>query len=128
MLSEKFRKKKEEIGITYKQIADREGLSERTVIRIINGETEFPSAEYVSKIAHALNMSLDEIITDTNVHVGDVAKLTTEIERLTSENAELQSKNIALASQNVMLKMQLNHKEEIIRLHEQYMKLLSTKD
>ena len=112
-----------------KQIAEKEDLSERTVTRIFSGETENPSMDYVIKIVRALDGSLDEIFADTQAVIGrsNLATLQAENERLNEEialiRAEttiLKEKVSVLSAENEILNLKLNHKEEIIALHNYY--------
>lgn len=126
-------------GVSGKQIAERTNLPERTVTRIFSGETVNPSMDYIIKIVHALGGSLDSIFADTKVVVGrsdlatmqaDIDRLTGEIERLngelalvSAENAVLKDKVVNLTAENEIIRLKLEHKEEIIALHNYYIKL-----
>lgn len=118
--------------VSYKQIADKEDLSERTVTRIFSGETENPSMDYLIKIVRALDGSLDDIFADTQAVVGrsTLAALQSENERLngeialiSAENTVLKDKVGVLSTENEILRLKLDHKEEIIALHNYYSKL-----
>ena len=115
-----------------KQIAEKTNLPERTVTRIFSGDTDNPYVDTLHRIVSVLGGSLDDILADTKVVVGeknlatlqeDVEVVTAERDLLTAENAILKDKVAALTAENEMLKMQLNHKEEIIALHNYYNKL-----
>lgn len=128
-------------GLSGKQIAERANLPERTVNRIFSGETLNPSMDYLIKIVHCLGGSLDSIFADTQVVVGgaglitmqtDIDRLTGEIERLATEldlaNAEItiqKSKADALTAENEILRLKLEHKEELLALHNYYIKMKS---
>ena len=80
-----------------------------------------------------LGGSLDDILADTKVVVGDanlvtlqenVDVVTAERDLIIAENAILKDKVSTLTAENDMLKMQLKHKEEIIALHNYYNKLI----
>lgn len=133
-------------GMTLKQIAEKTNLPERTVTRIFSGDTDNPYVDTLHRIVTVLGGSLDSILADTKVVVGgaNLATLQTEVERLNgeieqlngeiekvngelalmgAENAVLNNKVCALTSENELLRLKLEHKEEIIALHNYYIKL-----
>ena len=88
--------------------------------------------DYLIKIVNTLDGSLDDIFADTKAVVGrtNLAELQADIDRLTSEltlanaeNAVLTDKAAALAAENDILRLKLEHKEEIIALHNYYIKM-----
>ena len=126
-------------GMSSKQIADKENLSEKSVHRVFSGEAKNPGVDLIRRIIHALGGTWNEIFAESGAVIGsqDLATLQAEVNRLTEENELLTSSlNIAnldltvqkdkvsvLQSENDLLKMQLKHKEEIIALHNYYNKL-----
>ena len=119
-------------GMSAKQIADKTNLPERTVNRILSGDTDNPYVDTLHRIVTVLGGSLDDILADTKVVVGEenlvtlqenVEVVTAERNLITAENAILKDKVATLTAENDMLKMQLKHKEEIIALHNYYNKL-----
>lgn len=132
MLREKLKDLKEKTGLTLKQIADKTNLPERTVIRIFSGETDNPYVDTLHRIVTALGGSLDDILTDTKMVVGDknlvtlqedVAVVTAERDLILAENAILKDKVTTLTAEIDLLKLQLNHKEELLALHNYYNKI-----
>lgn len=127
---------KKKTGMSSKQIADKENLSEKSVNRVFSGESKNPGVDLVRRIIHALGGSWNEIFAETGAVIGsqDLATLQAEVNRLTEENDLLtQNLNIAtldlvvqkdkvtaLEAEGELLKMQLKHKEEIIALHNYY--------
>ena len=93
-------------------------------------------------IATVLELTLDELFAGTNSVVGNKhyadlirenAEFTNEIERLNSElaliNAEasvLKDKIGVLSAENDILRLKLEHKEEIIAVHNYYIRMKST--
>jgi transcriptional regulator with XRE-family HTH domain len=140
MWLENLKDLQERTGMSSKQIADKENLSEKSVKRVFSGESKNPGVDLVRRIIHALGGSWSEIFAESGAVIGsqDLATLQTEVSRLTEENALLtQSLNIAnldlsvqkdkvsaLEAESAMLKMQLKHKEEIIAIHNYYNKLM----
>lgn len=128
-------------GLSSKQIAEVTNLPERTVIRIFAGETDNPYVDTIHRIAVALDTTLDQIFGDSKVVVGtkdlatlqdEVSRLTAELDMLRKENEMLkaetamkESKIVALTAENNVLQMKLDHKEEIIRLHNYYGSVIS---
>jgi transcriptional regulator with XRE-family HTH domain len=116
-------------GMSIKQIADAVNLPERTVSRIFSGDTDNPYADTLHRIVTVLGGSLDDILADTKVVVGEqdlvtlqenVDTVTAERDLITAENASLKSMVAALTAENELLRLKLAHKEEIIALHNYY--------
>lgn len=116
---------------SYKQIAERSRVPERTVTRIFSGETENPGVQHLRDIVKVLDGSLDDIFADTNVVVGraDLAELQRAVEELTAEldlanaeNAVLQKRAADLTAENDILRLKLEHKDELLALHNYYIK------
>ncbi len=123
---------KKEKGMSVKQIAEATSLPERTVTRIFSGDTDNPYVDTLHRIVTVLGGSLDAIFADTKAVVGnaDLTALQSEIEALKAENARLKGENMDLKEENTsskaeisILKLKLEHKEEIIALHNYYNKL-----
>jgi transcriptional regulator with XRE-family HTH domain len=116
-------------GMSTKQIAEKTNLPERTVARIFSGDTDNPYVDTLVRIVGVLGGSLDDILADTKSVVGnkDLATLQGEVDRLSgeialiqAENAVLNTKVTTLAAENDLLRLKLEHKEEIIALHNYY--------
>lgn len=139
---------KKKTGMSSKQIADKTNLPERTVVRVFSGDTTNPYVDTLHRIVTVLGGSLDDILADTKVVVGEenlvelqenVEVVTAERDQitaerdliiaerdlLTAENAILKDKIVTLTAEIDLLKMQLKHKEEIVALHNYYNKLKS---
>lgn len=121
-----FKKKK---GLSSKQIAERSNLPERTVVRIFSGDTPNPYVDTLHRIAVVLDTSLDELFGDTKAVVGthnlatlqsEVDKLTAELDMLRVESSVKDTKLGALQAENDILRMKLEHKEELLALHNYY--------
>lgn len=134
MWLENLKELKKKTGMSVKQIAEKTTLPERTVTRIFSGDTDNPYVDTLHRIVTVLGGSLDDILADTKVVVGEenlvtlqenVEVATAERDLIAAENAILKDKVATLTAENEMLKMQLKHKEEIIALHNYYIKLKS---
>lgn len=119
-------------GMSSKQIAEATNLPERTVTRIFSGDTPNPYVDTLYRIVAVLDGSLDDVLADSKTVVGNanLATLQTEVDRLTgelelsqAELAMLKDKVGVLSTENDLLRMKLEHKEEIISLHNYYNKL-----
>ena len=122
---------KKRSGLSTKQIAERTRLPERTVCRIFSGETDHPYADTLDIIAKSLGCDLGDVFSDTNVVVAteelvnnkesaDEAKA--ELSLAISENKILRTQLTALTSEVELLKRELQHKEELLAVHNFYAK------
>ena len=116
-----------------KQIAEMTNLPERTVARIFSGDTDNPYVDTLRRIVTVLGGSLDDLFAECKTIVGgkdllalqsDVDKLTVENSILNAENAVLKDKLAAINAELDLLRLQLEHKDEIIRLHNYYNSLI----
>ena len=132
MWLENIKELKKSKGMTNKQIAEKTNLPERTVNRIFSGETDNPYIDTLHRIVTVLDGSLDDILADTKMVVGEknlatlqehVDTVTAERNLIIAENAMLKEKVNALTSENELLKLKLMHKEELLALHNYYNKL-----
>ena len=119
-------------GMSVKQIADKTNLPERTVTRIFSGDTDNPYVDTLHRIVTVLGGSLDDILADTKMVVGEqnlvtlqenVDVVTAERDLIVAENAILKDKVAMLTAENDRLKLEIMHKDEIIALHNYYNKL-----
>ena len=117
---------------TNKKIGEDANLPERTIARIFAGDTVNPYVSTLDLIAKALGSSLDEVFADTKVVVGNekmsdlqeiADTVTAERDILVAENSILKDKVANLTAEVDLLKMKLEHKEEIISLHNYYNKV-----
>jgi transcriptional regulator with XRE-family HTH domain len=132
---------KKEKGMSSKQIAEKTNLPERTVIRIFSGDTDNPYVDTLRRIVAVLGGSLDDIFAESKTIVGsqdlitaqaEVDRLSAEVDRLlaevsliTAENTMLKDKVSVLTAEGDLLRLKLEHKEEIISLHNYYKTVIS---
>ena len=135
MWLDRLKELKKNKGLSVKQISEMTKLPERTVSRIFSGDTANPYVDTLHRIATVLEVSLDDILADTKVVVGEenlatlkenVGVVTAERDLITAENAILKDKVATLTAENDMLKMQLRHKEELLAVHNYYIKVQSS--
>lgn len=124
---------KKEKGMSTKQIAEATNLPERTVMRIFSGDTDNPYVDTLRRIVAVLDGSLDDLFAESKIVVGtkDLAVLQAEVDKLNADNGILAAENVILkdkiVTQNAeidILRMKLEHKEEIIALHNYYKTLI----
>lgn len=146
MWLENLKELRQSTGMSYKNIAEMTNLPERTVARIFSGDTDNPYVDTLHRIVTVLGGSLDSILADSKAIVGntnlstlqdDNERLTAEVTELNetvenlnnnvtllaAENSVLKDKVSALNGENELLRLKLEHKEEIISLHNYYNKL-----
>lgn len=125
---------KKKTGMSTKQIAERTKLPERTISRILAGESDHPYVDTLHTIVTALGGTLNDIFADAGVIVATPALVeikesvdVVEAERdLTlAENEMLKAKNTALTTEIELLKKELQHKDELLALHNYYKSVIS---
>ncbi len=123
---------KKKTGMSSKQIAEMTNLPERTVIRIFSGDTDNPYVDTLRRIVAVLGGSLDDIFAEGKAVVGDqnlmvlhaeLDAVKAERDKLSAENAMLKDEVATLESDIDRLHLLLEHKDEIIALHNYYNKL-----
>ena len=121
-------------GMTSKQIAEATHIPESTIKRIFAGETDNPYVDTIRRIALALDSSLDEIFaetkfvvaTETLAEVKENAEVV-EAERdlILAELEALRSKTAAQEMELQLLRRELQHKDELLAVHNYYIKARS---
>ena len=119
-------------GMTLTQIADVTKIPESTIKRIFSGETSDPYVTTIHRIVIALGGSLDHILAETDavlapqtiVAVKENAEVV-EAERdlVLAELEMLRAKTTAQEAEILLLKERLQHKEELLAVHNYYIKL-----
>ena len=130
---------KNRTDITFKQIADKENLSEKSVSNVFYGKSKNPGVDLIRRIIHALGGSWYDIFGESGAVIGgqDLATLQAEVDRLTAEvdlltsnlnivnleNSVLKDKVNALESENKLLCLKLEYEEKLNAVHNFYNKL-----
>ena len=124
---ERLKEWKRDKNVTTKQIAEGTNLPDKTISRIYSGKTPNPSIDTMRRIANYFDKSLDDLFAEVHFVIGskNLEALQEELDAAKSENATLQAKVTELTTEIALLKERLEHKEEIIALHNHYNKLLS---
>ena len=134
MWLENLKELKKKTGMSTKQIAEKTNLPERTVCRIFGGETDHPYADTLDLIVKALGYDLGDIFADTKVIVAtdDLVEIKENVDVVEAErdltlveNEMLKTKVAAMTTEIELLKKELQHKEELLALHNYYNKLKS---
>ena len=125
---------KKKTGMSVKQIAEKSKLPERTVTRIFSGETDHPQADTLDIIVKALGYDLGYIFADTKVIVASddlvdikesVDVVEAERDLVLVENEMLKTKVAALTTEIELLKNEIQHKDELLALHNYYKTVIS---
>lgn len=141
MWLENLKELKKKTGMTVKQVAEKTNLPERTVIRIFSGDTDNPYVDTLHRIVTALGGSLDDILADSKVVVAteslvEVKETLAEVEGTANvieaerdlikiENERLKVENANMTTELKLLKMELQHKDELLALHNYYKTVIS---
>ena len=123
-------------GMSNKNLAEKSCVSEKTIIRIRkSGGASLPSLDTLGELCSALGTTLEEIFSESNARLasGDLITLQNEVERLTAENGLLVAENTmlkdkvgVLTTEIDLLRTKLEHKEEIIALHNYYNSIIKS--
>ena len=123
-----------QIDMPLREVAEKSTVSEKQVHRIFSGESKNPGVEPVRKIIRAMGATINEIFEESGAVIGgqDLVALQAKVDSLAAENTLLQAQNTilkskadALSAENDLLRLNLEHKEELLALHNNYNKLIS---
>lgn len=136
MWREKIINARKEKGITIKMMSTEVRLPEQTITRILSGKTGAPRIDTVLDLGAAVGLSPSELFAETTSVLGDkslimlqeelehataaLTALQTEFATLSEETTDLKLQNVSLGAENDLLRLKLEHKEEVCRLHERY--------
>lgn len=140
MWREKIIEAKKAKNITPKMMSEKVRLPEQTITRILSGKTATPRIDTVLDLGASVGLSPTELFSETTAVLSDknlsllqeeldkanaaLSALQAEFTSLSEETTELKVKNVTLQAENDMLKIKLEHKEEIIALHNYYKTLM----
>lgn len=136
MWREKIIEAKKSKNITTKMMSEKVRLPEQTITRILSGKTETPRIDSVLDLGASVGLSPAELFSESTSVLGDKSLITlqeeldrtkaaltalqSEFALLSEENTNLKVNNVTLAAEIDILRLKLEHKEEIIRLHNRY--------
>lgn len=131
---------KKEKNLTTKRLAELANLPEKTVIRILSGQTANPYLDTLDRLAIALDSTIGDILAGTKAVVGDTSltemqsqidELNSKIEELTAQNELILKDNaIQIEKVNVLTKelelvnLKLMYTEKLLATHDYYNKLV----
>lgn len=139
MWRERIIEAKKTQGVSTKTMSERTmRIPERTIIRLLNGETRNPYIDTILEVGASVGLSPQEIFSETNLVLGDkgLATLQADLDTVNAEkdilvieNTLLKDKVATLVTEIDLLKKELEHKDEIIDLHNFYnaLKIMSLK-
>ena len=141
MWREKIIEAKKEKNISTKMMSERVRLPEQTITRILSGKTATPRIDTVLDLGASVGLSPTDLFSDTTAVLSDktisllqeeldtanaaLSALQAEFTSLSEEVTDLKVKNVSLQAENDMLRIKLEHKEEIIDLHNYYKTIMS---
>jgi transcriptional regulator with XRE-family HTH domain len=129
---------KKEKNLSCKRLAELSNLPEKTVNRILSGQTANPYLDTLDRLAIALDSTIGDILAGTKAVVGDTSltemqaqinELNSKIEELTAQNELILKDNaIQIEKVNVLTKelelanLKLMYTEKLLATHEHYLK------
>lgn len=131
MWLERIKEAKAAKGITTKEMADHMRLPKETITRILNGKTNNPYITTVLAMGEAVGLTEWEIFSETGLVIGTANLQALQAELNDTKNQlELvriacdceKAENLKLSIEIEQLKRELQHKQELLDLHEYYRK------
>ena len=134
MFRERILEEKKRLNLSTKTMSDMSQLHlpEETIRRVLSGKTADPGVSTVLDLAETVGLKPYEIFMDATLAAEFKAFLElksrsaeTEAERIKiiADNESLKATNAGLVDRIRVLEMQLEHKDEIIAIHNHYNKL-----
>lgn len=113
MWIDKVKEAKKALGLSNRAISvETKGkLSERDVMRLLNGEFKKPFVDDVIALGAAVKLSPQQLFGDANSVVENASTI--------ADIAEIKLTNCALSAENENLKNEITHKNEILKLKEE---------
>lgn len=120
-------------GLSSSKIAVMSNQAEHSISRFFSGETGDPGVILVGAVIDALGTTWADVTGETGDRslaelLADVEKMTVELERLQKENVELRELNTTLTIENDIQRRELKHKDELLEVHNCYLKRRSAHD
>ncbi len=82
-------------GLSYKELAAKSGVSQRTVISYVSGQACMPSADVAVRLAKALNVTVEYLVTGKNPinvqgdNLAEIKKLVAKYKKLSKRDKAL---------------------------------------
>lgn len=131
MFRERILEEKKKLGISAESMSARSRMhiTEETISRVLSGKTSDPGVSTVIDMGETVGLSPYEIFMDSTLAAEFKAFLElksksdeteTERIRIIAENESLKTINTTLSQKIEKLEMKLEHKEELLALHDHY--------
>ncbi len=135
MFRERIVEEKKKLGITAKSMSERSRMHtpEETISRVLSGKTADPGVATVLDLGETVGLAPYEIFMDSTLAAEfrtflELKSKSEETEaeriRIIAENEELKRINTALSQKIDKLEIELQHKIELLDLHDFYRKLI----
>lgn len=140
MWREKIIEAKKANNITTKMMSEKVRLPEQTITRILTGKTATPRIDTVLDLGASVGLSTWELFSNTTSVLVDKSLLTlqeeldqskaalsalqSEYASLSEELTKLKLDYVKLQAENNLLNVKLEHKDEILALHDYYRPLI----
>lgn len=120
-------------GIKTKSMAEYTGMTEKTINRMLNGETQEPYVGNVIILGASVGLTPIEIFAETGLVVGnqdlvtlqaEVDRLTAELNEITAEAVKLRGEVATLTAEKDLLRLKLEHKDELVKHKDEIIALL----
>jgi transcriptional regulator with XRE-family HTH domain len=113
MWIDKTKDAKQKLGISYREIANRTNgkLSERDVMKMLKGDYKRPTVDDVIVLGAALNLTPTQLFEDSSLVI--------ESAETAKEAVDLREENKQLTDEVESLKIQLEHKNELLAAKEE---------
>ncbi len=121
-----------EKGVSPKQLSEKSGISEKTIFRIVKNPNVTMYLDTVERLALGLGCNLSDITQDTKTVLGTESLVALQeqlniallrIDELTAQNETLEKDILGYKAKIDLLTLQLDHKKELLAVHEYYIKL-----
>ena len=114
-------------NLSSSKIAVMSNQAEHSVSRFFSGETVDPGVILVGAVIDALGTTWADVTGETGDRPlaelqADVQRLAAENERLQQENAALRAMNTTLIHDNDTQRLEIQHKDELLAVHNYYLK------
>lgn len=115
------------LGLSSSKIAEKANQAERSVSRLFSGESDDPGVILVGAVIDALGTTWADVSGETGDRplaklLTDVEEMTAELDRLQQENEALRIMNATLVQENNTQRLELKHKDELLEVHNYYLK------
>jgi transcriptional regulator with XRE-family HTH domain len=129
MYHARLKKAFEESGLSQKLLAEKAKVSEKTIKRILDNPDYRADLETMELIAKALNITMWELFSETDVvlvrkevlaELEESKKFVDECQTLSTENILLRKKVADFEKENEKLLLTIQQKDKIIYIHESY--------